>query len=46
MVVGSFKFLAVIGISIVDLIRTLGNDSADEEASCTMLSFIGENIGI
>ena len=45
-IVSPFKFLAVIGISIVDLIRTLGNDGADEKASCAMLSFIGENIGI
>ncbi len=46
MIVSSFKFLAVIGISIVDLIRTLGNDSVYKKASCAMLSFIGENIGI
>ena len=45
-IVSSFKFLAVIGISIVDLIRILGNDSVDEKASCSMLSFIGENIGL
>ncbi len=44
-IVSSFKFLAVIRISIVDLIKTLGNDSVDEKASCAMLSFIGVNIG-
>ena len=46
MIVSSFKFLAVIGISIIDLIRTLGNDSGHEKASGAVLSFIGENIGI
>jgi len=42
----SLKFLAVIGISIIDLIRTLGNDSVYEKASGAVLGFIGENIGI
>ena len=32
--VSSFKFRTVIGISAVDLIRTLGNDSVYEKASC------------
>ncbi len=43
--VSSFKFFAVIRISIVDLVRTLSN-SACEKASCTMLGFIRKNIGI
>ena len=43
--VSSFKFFAVVRISIVDLVRTLSN-SACEKASCTMLGFIGKNIGI
>ena len=42
--VSSFKFFAVVRISIVDLVRTLSN-SACEKASCTMLGFIGKNIG-
>jgi hypothetical protein len=42
--VSSFKFFAVVRISIVDLVRTLSN-SSDEKASCTMLGFIGKNIG-
>jgi hypothetical protein len=44
MIVVSFKFFAVIGISIVDLIRTLSN-SAYEKASGAVLSFIGKDIG-
>jgi hypothetical protein len=46
MAVSSFKFIAVIGISAVDLIRTLGNDSVYEKASGAMLSFIEKNIAI
>ncbi|MCC8997667.1 MAG: hypothetical protein LM517_11635 [Nitrosomonas sp.] len=46
MVVSSFKFRTIIGVSAVDLIRTLGNDSVYEKASCAVLSFIGKNIGI
>jgi len=42
MVVSSFKFRTVIGISAVDLIRTLGNDSVYEKASCAVLSFVGK----
>ena len=45
MAVSSFKFFAVVRISIVDLVRTLGN-SSDEKASGAVLSFIGEDIGI
>ena len=45
MIVSSFKFRAVIGITAIDLIRTLGN-SSDEKASGAVLSFIGEDIGI
>ena len=41
MAVSSFKFFAVVRISIVDLVRTLSN-SACEKASCTMLGFIGK----
>ena len=36
MIVSSFKFLAVIRISIIDLIRTLGNDSGHEKAGGTV----------
>jgi len=46
MVVSTFKFLAVIGVGIVDLIRALGNDSFCEKASGAMPGFIGENISI
>ena len=34
MAVSSFKFPTVIGISTVDLMQTLGNDSVYEKASC------------
>ena len=44
MIVSSFKFRAVIGISAVDLIRILGN-SSDEKASGAVLSLIGEDTG-
>ena len=46
MAVSSFKFRTVIGISTVDLIRTLGNDSVYEKASCAVLRFIGKDLGI
>lgn len=37
MTVSPFKFRTVIGISAVDLIRTLGNNSVYEKASCAAL---------
>ena len=46
MAIRSFKFRTVIGISAVDLIGTLGNDSVCEKGGGAVLSFIGENIGI
>ena len=42
----SFKFLAVIGLGIVDLIRVLGDDSFYEEMCGAVLGFIRENSGI
>ena len=45
MTVGSFKIRTVIGISTIDPIGTLGDDSAYEKASSTVLGFIGENTG-
>jgi len=41
-----FKLLAVIGISIVGLIRALDNDSVYEKTSGAVLGFIGENIDV
>ncbi len=42
LIVGSFKFGAVVGVNAVDLTRTLGNDRAYEEASGAALGFIWE----
>ena len=46
MIVSSFKFFAVIRISIVDPIRTLGNDRVYKKASGADLGFMRKNIGI
>ncbi len=45
MIISSFKFRTVIRISAADPIRALGNDSADEKASCAVLGFVGKNTG-
>ena len=45
MTVDSFRIRTVIGISTTDLIGTLGDNSAYEKASSTVLGFIGENTG-
>ena len=43
---GPLKFLAVIGVGIVDLIRALGDDGFYEEMRSAVLGFIRENRGI
>ena len=46
-VIGSpFKFLAIIGVGIVDLIRALGDDGFSEEMCGAVLSFVRKNPGI
>ena len=45
MSVSPFKFLAVIGISIVDLVRTLSS-STQEEASGAVLGFVRKDLSI
>ncbi len=40
MIISSFKFRTIIRISATDPIRSLGNDSTDEKASCAVLGFI------
>ena len=46
MIIRSSVFLTIIGINIVDLIRTLGNNSVYEKRSSTVLGFIRKNLGI
>lgn len=45
MIAGSFKFGTVVGVSAVNLIRALDDDTADEKANSAVLGFIGKNIG-
>ena len=40
MIAGSFKFGTVVGVSAVDLIRALGNDSGHEKASGAVLCWV------
>ncbi len=44
--VSSFEFRTVIGVSAVDLIRTLGDHSSDEKTSSAVLGFIRKDLSI
>ena len=45
MIAGSFKFGTVVGVSAVNLIRALDDDTADEKANSAVLGSIWKNIG-
>ena len=46
MLVSAPVLLAVVGVGVVDLVRALGNDVADQELGGAVLGLVGQDVGV
>ncbi len=46
MLVGAFVFFAIVGVSVIDLVRALCQDIVDQELGGAALGLVGQDIGV